>query len=53
MSYGGWRDHNVVVLEPCSNDPKDLNEAIATGNVAALAPSSTTEFQLQVSVGAR
>ena len=53
MSYGAWRYHNVVVLELCSNYPRDLNEAIATGKAAALAPSSTTEFQLQVSVGAR
>ncbi len=52
MTYGGWRGHNVVVLEPRSNYSRDLKEAMAKGYAAVLAPFSTIEFQIQVSVGA-
>lgn len=36
ITYGGWRDHQVVVLEPCTNYPKDLHEAIARGSSGVL-----------------
>jgi len=51
MTYGGWRDHNVVVLEPCTNYPKDLEKAISTGTATVLAPATTREFEVTVSVG--
>lgn len=52
MTYGGWRDHNVVVLEPCTNYPKDLGEAVSRGSSAGLAPGEIKEFEVRVSVGA-
>jgi len=38
MSYGGWRDCHTVVLEPCTNLPKDLREATRLGQSACLPP---------------
>jgi galactose mutarotase-like enzyme len=52
MTYGGWRDHNVVVLEPCTNYPKDLDSAIAEGTHATLTPGIAKEFDVTFSVGA-
>lgn len=51
MSYGGWKGHNVVVLEPCTNYPKDLHEAVARGDTAVLEPGVPLDFQVKVSVG--
>ena len=51
MTYGGWRDHNVVVLEPCTNYPKDLATAISRGSHAILPAESETEIELTISVG--
>lgn len=38
LSYGGWRDIYTAVLEPCSNMPKDLTEAVRKGQAACLGP---------------
>jgi hypothetical protein len=38
LSYGGWRDVYTAVLEPCTNVPKDLKEAVRRGQSAWLAP---------------
>jgi hypothetical protein len=38
MTFGGWRNLYTVVLEPCTNKPKDLNEAVRLGQCANLAP---------------
>lgn len=51
LTYGGWRRHNVVVLEPCSNYPKDLEEAIAHGTHARLRPGELQSYEVAVSVG--
>ena len=51
MTYGGWRERSVVVLEPCTNHPKDIEQAISTGTAAVLAPATTREFEVTVSVG--
>ena len=51
MTYGGWRDHNVVVLEPCTNYPKDLSEAISRGTSAVLQPGETRRFETVLTVG--
>lgn len=48
LSYGGWRDTYTVVLEPCSNMPKDLSEAVRLRQAARLEPGQ--EFQTMVSV---
>ncbi len=36
LSYGGWRDTYTAVLEPCTNLPKDLAEAVRLGQSARL-----------------
>lgn len=36
QSYGGWRGHYVVVVEPCTTLPSDLEEACRNGTVALL-----------------
>ena len=51
MTYGGWRERSVVVLEPCTNHPKDIEQAISIGTAAVLAPATTREFEVTVSVG--
>jgi hypothetical protein len=38
QSYGGWRDHYVVVVEPCTTMPFDLEEAVRRQTVAILSP---------------
>ncbi|MDP3983836.1 MAG: hypothetical protein Q8Q52_02365, partial [Acidimicrobiia bacterium] len=50
ITYGGWRDHNVVVLEPCTNHPKDLATAVARGTSAVLAPGEVREFTVAMTV---
>lgn len=48
LSYGGWRDCYTAVLEPCSNLPKDLAEAVRQRRAARLDPGGV--FMTQVSV---
>lgn len=50
LTYGGWRDHEVVVLEPCTNYPKDLHRAIERGSTAWLAPGEQTTLQATFTV---
>ncbi|MBD2156161.1 DUF4432 family protein [Leptolyngbya sp. FACHB-16] len=38
QSYGGWRDHYVVVVEPCTTMPSDLEEACRQQTAALLQP---------------
>jgi hypothetical protein len=38
QSYGGWNDHYVVVVGPCTNMPSDLDEACRLNTVALLHP---------------
>lgn len=38
LTYGGWKGLYTAVLEPCSNMPKDLTEAVRTGRSAMLLP---------------
>lgn len=51
MSYGGWRGRNVVVLEPCTNYPKDLAAAIESGTSARLLPGETVQYEAAITVG--
>lgn len=51
ITYGGWNDHNVVVLEPCTNYPKDLHLAVANGTSAELISGVPIEFEVIVTVG--
>ena len=48
LTYGGWRNLYTAVLEPCSNLPKDLSEAVRLGQSARLEPGQ--EFETRVSV---
>ena len=48
LTYGGWRDLYTAVLEPCSNMPKDLQEAVRLGQSARLEPGE--EFETAVTV---
>jgi hypothetical protein len=48
LTYGGWRDLFTAVLEPCSNLPKDLSEAVRLGQSARLEPGQ--EFTAAVTV---
>ncbi len=50
QSYGGWRDAYVVVLEPCTTLPYDLELACQQGSVARLAPHAIQQRTLTVQV---
>jgi len=51
QSYGGWQDHYVVVVEPCTTMPSDLETACRDRTVALLNPHEhqrrTLTLQLQ------
>jgi hypothetical protein len=40
-SYGGWRSHNVAVLEPCTGYPVNFDAMRAAGRHRTLAPGQT------------
>ena len=48
MTYGGWRDLYTAVLEPCTNMPKDLNEALRTNRCAFLPAGDSFETAVRV-----
>ena len=50
LSYGGWRDCYTAVLEPCTNMPKDLVEAVRTGQSARLEPRAVFETSVAVTL---
>lgn len=52
LSYGGWRDVYTAVLEPCTNKPKDLAEAVRRGQSARLSPGETFRAEVVVRLGA-
>jgi galactose mutarotase-like enzyme len=49
-SYGGWRDHYVAVLEPATTWPFRLEEAIAAGTFATLAPYGRIDAEVCLQV---
>lgn len=51
MAYGGWRDHYTLVLEPCTNIPKDLAEAKRNKSCAVLKPRETRHFSVAIEIG--
>lgn len=51
LSYGGWRDVYTAVLEPCTNMPKDLSEAVRRGQSACLMPEQPFETTVTVTLG--
>jgi hypothetical protein len=50
ITYGGWRGHYTVVLEPCTNMPKGLSAACAAGCCATLEAGESREFDVRLSV---
>ena len=48
MDFGGWRGLYTVVVEPCTNWPKDLAEAAAAGRCASLPPGGALETAVEV-----
>jgi hypothetical protein len=50
ISYGGWRSTYTVVLEPCTNLPKNLHEAIRLGQSARLEPGDIFETRVKVTL---
>jgi hypothetical protein len=50
MALGGWRNHYTVVLEPCTNVPKDLKTAKAAGTCAYLEPGRSREYSVSIDI---
>lgn len=50
MDFGGWRGLYTVVVEPCTQWPKDLREAAAAGRVASLPPGGVLETAVEVAL---
>lgn len=48
QSYGGWQNHYVLVMEPCTTMPYDLEVASQNGTIAQLAPNATHHLALTV-----
>jgi galactose mutarotase-like enzyme len=48
QSQGGWRNHNVVVLEPASNSKKYINDAVADGKALKGPMSFKCKYQIEV-----
>ena len=48
LTYGGWRGYYTAVLEPCTNLPKCLSEAVRLGQSARLDPGQ--EFATTVNI---
>ena len=40
-TYGGWRDYQVVLLEPCTSHPQQIESAIEEDRVVLLAPGAS------------
>ncbi len=40
-TYGGWRDYQVVLLEPCTSRPQQIETAIAEQRAVHLAPGAS------------
>ncbi len=48
QSYGGWNDYYVLVMEPCTTMPYDLEIAERNGTIATLDPYQIQYRQLKV-----
>ena len=52
LTYGGWRDCYTAVLEPCTNMPKHLPDAVRRGQSARLAAGGHFETGVAVTLRA-
>lgn len=50
QSYGGWRDYYVLVMEPCTTIPYDLDVACQNGTAAQLKPKELQTRTLTVRI---
>lgn len=50
QTYGGWRNHFVIVMEPCTNIPKDLDLAYRQGSCAVLGPNENREYSVTATI---
>jgi galactose mutarotase-like enzyme len=50
QSYGGWRDHYVLVMEPCTTLPYDLEVAVRNGTAALLQPQEQQHRTLTIQI---
>ncbi|HEY9700136.1 MAG TPA: DUF4432 family protein [Trichocoleus sp.] len=50
QSYGGWRNYYVLVMEPCTTMPYDLEVACQNGTVAQLQPQEIQQRSLTVTL---
>ena len=50
MALGGWKNYYTVVLEPCTNFPKDMHTALADGTCAIMQPFETKRFSITISL---
>lgn len=50
QSYGGWRDHYVLVMEPCTTLPYDLELAVQNGTAAVLEANEVQRRSLTISL---
>lgn len=53
QSYGRWKGHYVMVMEPCTNVPYDLATAYESGTCAVLNPQSRRELNLSIGISTR
>lgn len=50
LTYGGWRGCYTAVLEPCTNMPKSLPEAVRAGRSGFLPPGGVFHTRVAVSL---
>ena len=46
-SYGGWRGYHVLLLEPCTSYPQQLEDAVRQGRARPLAPGAVWQTTLR------
>ena len=51
-SYGGWRNYNVAVLEPCTSYPINFEAAHSAGRTRTLKPGESLETEVSLAVKA-
>ena len=52
LSFGGWRNCYTAVLEPCTNMPKELDEAVRCGRSARLEAGGVFQTSVAVTLSA-
>jgi hypothetical protein len=50
-SYGGFLGHYTAILEPCTNMPLSVNDALAKQQSASLLPGATLHTSVKIFAG--